>query len=51
VAQDLKFTTVVEAVEVSATPRGDGTEDVVARSPVPLGQATRQFLRVQATLP
>jgi hypothetical protein len=38
-------------VEVSAEPRGDGTEWVVIRSAVPLSQQPRQFFRLAVTLP
>lgn len=39
------------AVEVSATPLGNGLEEVVARSAVSLDVSPLQFLRVRATLP
>ena len=45
------FSPAVAAIEVSATPQGDGTEVVVARSPLAMSEASRQFLRVRAMLP
>ncbi|MCC5805208.1 MAG: RICIN domain-containing protein [Opitutales bacterium] len=47
-ATDLAFATNLGSVEVSATPRGDGTDDVLVRSAVPLSEAPRQFIRVVA---
>ncbi len=37
--------------EVSSTPRGDGLEDVVVRSIVPVTQEARQFFKLAATMP
>jgi autotransporter-associated beta strand protein len=51
VSENPAFSPAVAAIEVSVAPQGDGTEIVVARSPVATSQASRQFLRVQATLP
>jgi rhamnogalacturonan endolyase len=45
------FTALLDSVEVSATPQGDGTDEVVARSVVPLSTRPRQFFRLAATLP
>ena len=45
------FAALLDSVEVSATPRGDGTDEVVVRSVVPLSTRPRQFLRLAATLP
>jgi predicted esterase len=39
------------AVELSATPRGDGTDAVVVRSTQPLSAQPRQFFQVRATRP
>jgi hypothetical protein len=51
VSAHLDFTSSLGWVEVSAESRGDGTEDVVVRSAVPLSQEPRQFFRLAATLP
>lgn len=51
VADNLQFISPTSALEVSAVARGDGIDDVVARSTVPMSVAPRQFLRVVATLP
>ena len=51
VSPGLDFATLLETVEVSATPRGDGLDDVVVRSSVPLAAQARQFFRLSATLP
>ncbi|MES2925055.1 MAG: Ig-like domain-containing protein [Verrucomicrobiota bacterium] len=51
VSENLTFSPADATIEVSATPQGDGTEVVVARSPLAMTQASRQFFRVQATLP
>lgn len=51
VADSLEFASPLNGLEVSAVARGDGFDDVVARSPLPIEEAPRQFLRVVATLP
>jgi autotransporter-associated beta strand protein len=51
VSPDLAFSSALEQVEVSVEPRGDGLEDVLVRSTVPLSQQPRQFFRLEATLP
>jgi autotransporter-associated beta strand protein len=48
---DLSFQTNLGTVLVSATPRGDGSEDVIFRSSVPLTQLPRQFLRLFVSIP
>jgi hypothetical protein len=47
----LDFGSLLAVAEVSVTPRGDGLDDVLVRSSVPLAQQPRQFFRVEATLP
>jgi autotransporter-associated beta strand protein len=51
VSENPSFSPALGAVEISATPQGNGTDEVVARSPLTMSQASRQFFRVQATLP
>jgi rhamnogalacturonan endolyase len=51
VAPGLDFTSAAVAIEHSAVARGDGFEEVTARSAIPLQSAPSQFLRVLATLP
>lgn len=50
-SSDLTFSNLLAVEQVSATPLGDGTEDVVVRSAVPLSQRPNQFFRLAATLP
>ena len=45
------FAALLDSVEVSAAPQGDGTDEVVVRSVVPLSTRPRQFFRLAATLP
>jgi hypothetical protein len=45
------FAALLDSVEVSAAPRGDGNDEVVVRSAVPLSTRPRQFFRLAATLP
>jgi hypothetical protein len=45
------FAALLDSVEVSSAPQGDGTDEVVVRSVVPLSTRTRQFFRLAATLP
>src|SRR6185436_6096488 len=45
------FASLLEGVEASSAPRGDGVDDVVFRSTVPLSQQARQFFRLAVTLP
>jgi autotransporter-associated beta strand protein len=45
------FLTPLDWVEVSSAPRGDGTEEVLVRSVVPLSTRPRQFFRLAVTLP
>jgi hypothetical protein len=47
----LDFSSSLGTVEVSASGQGDGTEEVVVRSRVPLTAKHRQFFRLTATLP
>jgi hypothetical protein len=47
----LTFSSPLAVEQVSATPLGDGTEEVVVRSAVPLSQTPNQFFRLAATLP
>jgi hypothetical protein len=47
----LTFSSLLAVEQVSATLLGDGTEEVVIRSTVPLSQRPNQFLRLGATLP
>jgi hypothetical protein len=47
----LDFAAPSSAVQVSATDLGDGFDEIVARSPMPLSSAPRQFLRIRAALP
>ena len=51
VSASLDFSNLLGAVELSATPTGDGLETVVVRSAVPLSVQPRQFFRLSATLP
>jgi autotransporter-associated beta strand protein len=51
VSTSLDFGSLLDAVEVSVTPRGDGLNDVLVRSSVPLAAQPRQFFRVEATFP
>src|SRR5262249_52375896 len=51
VARGPDFAALLDAVEVSASPRGDGMDEVVARSSVPLSAQPRQFFRLAVTLP
>ncbi len=51
VAELPDFAAPSAALEVSASPLGNGLEDVVARSALSLDVSPRQFLRVRATLP
>jgi hypothetical protein len=51
VSENLDFSPAMAAIEVSSTPQGNGTAEVVVRSPLATDQATRQFFRVTATLP
>ena len=48
---DLSFSTLLAVEPVSVTPLGDGMEEVVVRSAVPLSQRPNQFFRLAATLP
>jgi hypothetical protein len=48
---DLTFSNLLAVESVSAIPLGDGTEEVVVRSGVPLSQRPNQFFRLAATLP
>jgi autotransporter-associated beta strand protein len=50
VSPSLDFAALLGSVEISAEPRGDGIEEVVARSIVPLAEQSRQFFRLGATL-
>lgn len=45
------FTLTNATIEVSASPLGNGIEEVIARSTIPITASTRQFLRVKAVLP
>jgi len=45
------FASLLEGVEASSAPRGDGVDDVVFRSALPLSQQARQFFRLAVTLP
>jgi rhamnogalacturonan endolyase len=51
VSGELSFSSLLGSVEVSASARGDGMEDVIVRSLVPLRRKPRQFFRLAATLP
>jgi autotransporter-associated beta strand protein len=51
VSASLDFSATLGAVELSATPSGDGLETVVVRSAVPLSTQPRQFFRLSASLP
>ena len=51
VSPSVDFASPTQALEVSATPRGDGFETVLVRSTVPMSAAPSQFLRIRATLP
>jgi autotransporter-associated beta strand protein len=48
---DLNFSNLLAVEQMSVTPVGDGTEEVVVRSAVPLSQRPNQFFRLAATLP
>ena len=48
---DLSFSTLLAVEPVSVTPLGDGMEEVVVRSAVPLSLRPNQFFRLAATLP
>jgi hypothetical protein len=48
VSTTLGFASDLGAVLVSATDKGDGTTEVIARSTVPLSSQPTQFLRVEA---
>lgn len=48
---DLAFTSLSGTEQVSATPAGDGLEEALVRSLVPLAEQGRQFFRLEATLP
>jgi hypothetical protein len=50
-ATDVGFASLLGTEEVSVTPRGDGTDDVVVRSVVPLTEPSSQFFRLAADLP
>ncbi len=51
VSTDLNAAVDLGAVEISATPRGDGLETVVVRSAVPLSVQPRQFFHLKTVLP
>ena len=51
VAPDLAFASLLATEEVSVTRHGDGMDEVVVRSAVPLAQQPDQFFRLAATLP
>ena len=51
VASGLNLATLFSVVELSTTDNGDGTENVIVRSALPLSQQPQQFFRIAVILP